>query len=254
MTEFEQLATIEPKASQTEEFRKLAEYLLRNWIISAIDSKFEIFEVEFLLQTKSDIHPDPNIDASPLQFTFGNWYVPNGGIDITFGCEEYAASIYIRSLRDIESGKMIVGPQRCFDALFQNAGSVINPKPVARLLKVDPLSEFELWNVPRANLSFGEHSKNLPNQLKFIFKPYRFIRSDIQDFPEKYTALLYSEKIKNESLKLKQESGIYQKYLKAFSQGRNLNEIEQIWRISSRNMRLAALLGYMKENQPQDLV
>lgn len=254
MTEFETLATIEPKASLTTDFRNLAEYLFRNWVISTIDSKFEIVETEFLLQSKSDLHKDPNVDASPLQFKFGNWYVPNGGIDITFGCNEYAAAIYIRSLRDIASGKMIIGPQRCFDALFQNAGSVIDPKPVARLLKVEAKDNFDIWNVPRANIPFNEHSVELDSQLKFVFKPYRFIRSDAEDLAEKYTALLYSEKISNELLHLKFEKGIYQKHLTAYEKGKEFRDLDDVWRISSRNMRLASLMGYMSVHQPQDLL
>lgn len=205
MDDFKRLGNITPKASLTEEFRNLAEYVFRNWIIETIDSKFEIFEAEFLLSTKSDVHPDPNIDGSPLQFELGNWYIPNGGIDITFGCDDYAAAIFIRSIKDISSGKIIVGPQKCFDALFQNAGNVLDPKPVARLLKIETKSEFEIWSVPRANIPFNEHSDELNNQIAFVFKPYRFIRSDAEEFAEKYTALLYSEKIKNERLPLKFE-------------------------------------------------
>jgi len=245
MTEFERLATIEPQPTLTHDFRKLAEYLFKNWYIESIDSKFEIFEAEFLLQTKSEVHNDPNIDASDLQCQFGNWYIPNGGIDITFGCENYAASIFLRALKDMNTGEMIIGPQRCFESLFRNGGKVIDPNPPARLLKTGHLQEVELWNVPRVNLPIGENSADQARQLKYLFRPYRFVRTDMEDFPDKYMAMLYFEKIKKEELRIKREEKIYQKYLDAYDTGYYADKLDTGWRISSRSLRLAALLGFV---------
>lgn len=254
MHEFEKLARIEPKPCLTEDFKSFAHYVFQNWYIETIDSSFEFCEAEFLLQTQSDIHNDPNIDNSIHQRKTGNWYVPDGGIDITFGCDDYAASIFIRSLKDRNSGEMIIGPKRCFNALFRNAGSVIEPDPAARMVKKGNPDIILLRNVPRVHLPAEERSSNLKNRLKFLFRPYRFIRMDMTDFPEKYLAMLYTEKIQKLDIDLILESKIYKKYLDAYDKGYYAIDIANVWKITSRSHRMAALMGYLNRKQPNDLL
>lgn len=253
MNEFERLSQIKPKPSLTNDFRILAEYVFRNWSIETVDSSFEIYEAEFLLQTQSDIHKDPNIDNSFLQKKFGNWYIPNGGIDITFGCDDYAASIFIRSLKDRKTGEMIIGPQRCFTTLFRNAGNIITPNPQPKFIKKDQPEDIELRNVPRVQIPAEERSSNLENRLKYLFRPYRFIRMDMIDFPEKYLAMLYTDKVEQREMDLKLEPKIYNKYLDAYDIGHYANTLDTVWEITSRNHRMAALMGYMNRTQPADL-
>tara|TARA_B110000046_G_scaffold175882_1_gene200943 strand:+ start:16 stop:780 length:765 start_codon:yes stop_codon:yes gene_type:complete len=254
MKEFEKLARIEPKAHLTEYFRAFAEYVYRNWYIQTIDSSFEIYETEFLLQTQSDIHNDPNIDDSINQRQLANWWITEGGINITFGCEDYAASIFIRSLKDRNTGEMIIGPQRCFNALFRNAGNVITPNPQPRFFKKDQPEEIELRNVPRAQLPAEERSSNRANRLKYLFRPYRFIRMDMDDFPEKYLAMLYTDKIAKLDIDLKLENKIYNKYLDSYDKGYYAIDLDVVWNVSSRSHRMAVLMGYLHRNQEADVV
>ena len=148
---------------------------------------------------------------------------------------------------------MIIGPQRCFSALFRNAGNIINPNAPARLIKKDKTEDIELRNVPRVQLQAEERSSSRANRLKYLFRPYRFIRMDMIDFPEKYIAMLYTDKVAKQDIDLNLEGKIYNKYLDAYDKGYYAIDLDAVWRITSRSQRMAALMGYIHRNQEKDM-
>jgi len=255
LEELRSLASIEPKPNLTEAFKPFAEEVFSNWLIKTTDGIYELIEAEFLLQTINDVHPDPNIDNSNEQKTFGNWYLPDGGIDITFGCPDYAAAIFIRGLRNIETKEIVVGPQRSFRRLFQNAGHIINSRVNAQFLPRSEKQEMKpLWNVPRVNLSIEERYHDREHRLSYLFRPYRFISKDLTDFPDKYLANLYLEKIAGITPPFCLEGKIYSKYLDAFDKGFYADDTSRLWDISSRSMRIAAFMGFQYQTAPSSVV
>ena len=257
-SEFEKLrglAQIKPEPNLTAAFKPFAEEVFSNWLIKTNTDIYEIIEAEFLLQTINDVHRDPNIDASMLQKRFGHWYIPDGGIDITFGCPEYAAAIYIRGLRNISTKELIIGPKRSYRTLFQDAGHIVNSHANPQFLpKKDRGETKSLWNIPRVNLSVEERHDDREYRLNYLFRPYRFITKDVIDFPDKYLANLYLEKITCVKPPFKVECKIYNKYLDAFDKGIYAGDRSRLWQLSSRSMRLAGLMGYQHQNLPNTVI
>ncbi|GAB5539163.1 MAG: hypothetical protein Salg2KO_12660 [Salibacteraceae bacterium] len=250
---FEEVVAIQPAKSLSEQFLEIAKVLYGGWEICTEDRNYEIIEAEFLLCTKDETHPDPNIDKSPLQYTTGNWYIPHGKIDITIGCESYAAAVFIRSVRDLKTGEDTVGPNRSFEKLFQNAGNIQTGQSQVVFQPLDSFKRINVFAVPRVSVQFEERSTNKENRMKFLFRPYRIIRSDMLDFPDKYLSQLYLEKAHNSSHHIELSSSIYAKYLKHFDMGRKAYHLDEIWRVSSKSLRTAAVLGYVYENHRSDL-
>lgn len=237
----------------TSQFQELAEHLYSEWVIQCNEHQYQIIEAEFLLKSKSTIHNDPNIDAAAAQYMMAQWYIPEAGVDITFGTPEYAAAVFIRGIRDIQSGDEIVGPLKVFQTLFQHLGSAFAPRINAQLVPHPSPKPEAIFNVPRVNLMIKEGDERFEHQLKYLFRPYRFINRATKEFPDKYLAALYCDKIHGTQPSASIQPSIYHKYLNAYAQGCQWG-IDKIWRISSRSHRTAALLGYTHTHQPEDLV
>lgn len=250
---FAEVVALDPGKSNTEQFMEIAKILFGGWEIVTSLGNYEIVEAEFLLCTKNEVHQDPNISCDPLQYTTGNWYLPEGVIDITIGCESYAAAIFIRSIRDLNTGEDISGPQRSFQRLFQNAGSIHTGQPQVVFQPLDAFKKIDLFCIPRVSLQFEERSTNSKSRLKYLFRPYRVLRKDMVDFPDKYLAQLYLEKAHSSSHHLTLSSTIYDKYLKHFEIGRRASGLSELWKLSSKSLRSAAIMGYVYQNQRLDL-
>lgn len=251
MERFAELTALTDESTMTAQFRKIAERFCTDWVIEKDRNRFEILESEFLCNFTNGIHQDPFIDESPLQFKMGRWYISDGGIDITFGTDAYSAAAFIRSVKNLTTGEVIMGPNRVFKVLFQDAGHIQNGGiPIRFLERQDPV-KIDICAVPRVSLNIEYSSSNLENRMAFAFKPYRFVRHDMDDFSEKYLANLYLDKVEGKDIGFNREGKIYDKYLNHFDKGVNATHIDQVWNISSRSLRMATLLGYMYKRHPE---
>lgn len=250
LKKFAELMSLKPQASMTAVFVEKAKTLFSEWVIDLNGVKYEFVEVEVLLCTKDDTHPDPNIDRADHQYTIGNWYIPEGGVDITFGTPDFAAAIYLRVIKNLETGEQIVGPGACFKELFQNAGPIHGIWPLPKLEERENPIEVELLTLPRIGLSLDERLDNLDQRLRFVFRPYRIARTDSETTLDKYMAALYQNKVQLKPQANKLSSLVYSKYEKYYSIGYDSDSIEELWRISSRSHRMAALLGYLHKHHP----
>jgi 3-methyladenine DNA glycosylase Mpg len=113
----------------TNEFiTNMSRLLLQNYIICVNNSKFQICEIEFYINSES--HPDTYTHGDVLQKNYGKIYFHrmNGksykggtfkGMDLTFGNKDMYFGILIRSMYDIDNKKMICGPCNCVDAILE---------------------------------------------------------------------------------------------------------------------------------------
>ena len=249
MDRFVEITALQDESSMTGQFSRIANEFSSNWIIEKEDEQFEILESEYLCSFLNGKHTDPFIDGSPFQHKKGIWYISDGGVDITFGTEAYSAALFIRAIKNVKTGEHILGPNRVFMTLFQNTGHIqYGCAQIKFLRRPDPI-QVQLIAVPRVSLNIEYSSKNLDERLKYVFRPYRFVRSDIEDFPEKYLSYLYLEKVEKSNLEFNREGKIYDKYLIHFDKGMNAHHIDQVWNVSSRSLRMATLLGYMHKRQ-----
>ena len=85
------------------EFRRMAEILFNEYLISANDHKYDIVEIEFYYNSTE--HPDLFIyKGTTKNLITGNWFFHDSGIDLTFGDAEKQSrgGILIRALKKYE--------------------------------------------------------------------------------------------------------------------------------------------------------
>ncbi|GAB4383303.1 MAG: hypothetical protein Kow0075_15410 [Salibacteraceae bacterium] len=255
MTDLKHLLTPAIGPHMANEFKRMGNELLQNWQIEKEGECYAILEAEFLLKTSNDVHCDPFVDDAPTQHKFGRWYFGQGGADITFGSTDYAGAILIRSVRCINnSNGDVIGPMRVFRLLFEDGGSVTGECTGVKLVKRGtPEDDVEVMAVPRVYLSVDFDAENT-TKLKYVFKPYRLIRTDISDIAEKYLAALYLSYVSGVDANLVDNQNIYQKYAHFYKMGQNASAITDIWNVSSRMHRMAMLMGYLHSKHPDYLV
>jgi hypothetical protein len=249
LLELKKILTVSPSVDMTVAFEAISNELFSNWIIDSGDGLFELFEIEFDFKTQDSVHSDPFVEDAKVQHEMAHWYLSSVGINLTFGTEQFAASILIRSVRSIESGNYYLGPQRCFKVLMEDAGPIETGKSGLKLVERNPVSGIEMYAIPRVLLPIEFGSQNLSERLKFGFKPYRYVRADTKDYREKYLAVLFLNKVTGRKVVLKEEGKIYTKYVQFYEKGLECNNIDLVWNVSSRMHRMSMMLGFLQRQQ-----
>lgn len=96
-------------------FKEIADLLMNKCVISKGSINYEILEIEFYLFTPN--HQD--IITYPRNTKAGQWFFHQSGVDLTFECNtEHFGGILIRGLRNVETGQLTLGPQKCVDLLW----------------------------------------------------------------------------------------------------------------------------------------
>lgn len=239
------LKEFEISADMSNVFETMARDLMEGYVINSFAGTFEFMELEFYLTTHNEIHHDPFTSCSKPQKKFGHWFLNKSGADLTFGCDGYCASIMIRSVQDVATGQLYMGPWRVFELLFEDAGSAEKRELSTRIIPRGKSRSVNIISVPRVYPPVERDSKDIDSRIDFAFRPYRFVRTDIADYPEKYVAYLYLDKFVGKRPEIKEDSKIYQKYMQFFDKGFAAESLEQIWNISSRMHRMAMLMGYV---------
>ncbi|MEZ4722708.1 MAG: hypothetical protein R2813_12605 [Flavobacteriales bacterium] len=226
-------------------FETIARDLMEGYVITSFAGTFEFMELEFYLTTHDQTHHDPFTSCSKPQKKFGHWFLNKSGVDLTFGSPGYCASIMIRSVQDIETGQLYMGPWRVFELLFEDAGSAEKNELRTRIVPRTKSQKKGIISVPRVYPPVERDSKDIDARINFAFRPYRYVRTDIADYPEKYVAYLYLDKFLGKRPDIKEDSKIYHKYVQFFDRGVLAESLEQIWNVSSRMHRMAMLMGYV---------
>lgn len=113
----DKLGTI-PTADFKGYFEDIAKLLMNNCVISKLGINYEIVEVEFYLFTPD--HQD--VITYPRELSAGQWFFHQSGVDLTFESNtEHCGGILIRGLRNIETGQLTLGPQKCVDLLWDKS-------------------------------------------------------------------------------------------------------------------------------------
>lgn len=149
-------------------FQRIANDLLNNWVLKVEDALFRIAEIEFYY--KSENHIDSYIHGHELQRQKGKWYFHGSGIDITFGNEKSFGGILIRAMVNIQSNEYFYGPLVCVQELFRNFPAIFNTGINFGLIpaKNGQLSFEKLIQAPRVGLK-------PENNLEMWNKYYRFL-------------------------------------------------------------------------------
>jgi len=109
-------------------FQRIANDLLNNWVLKVEDALYRITEIEFYY--KSENHIDTYIHGHELQRQKGKWYFHGSGIDITFGDDKAHGGILIRAICKVNEGteKYCYGPLNCILEIFSNLSNIYKPE------------------------------------------------------------------------------------------------------------------------------
>jgi hypothetical protein len=154
-----------------EDFQRIANDLLNNWILKVENALYRIAEIEFYYSGNS--HRDPYIHGNKLQKQTGKWYFHGSGIDITFGNDAAFGGILIRALANIQSNEYIYGPLVCVQELFKNFPTVFNSEINFGLIpaKENQIVKEKLIRAPRVGLNPQKDPEMWDKLYRFLVMP-----------------------------------------------------------------------------------
>lgn len=107
-----------PNTGFTTYFEDIAKLIMNNCIIKKGNDKYEIVEIEFYIFTPE--HQD--VITYPREAAAGQWFFHQSGVDLTFESnDKHFGGILIRGIRNIDTGKLSLGPQKCVDLLWDKS-------------------------------------------------------------------------------------------------------------------------------------
>lgn len=116
-----------PTTNFKDYFDDIAKLLMNNCVIKKCNYnknckyetvEYEIVEVEFYLFTPE--HQD--VITYPRKLPAGQWFFHPSGVDLTFESnDKHFGGILIRGIRNIETGILTLGPQKCVDLLWDKS-------------------------------------------------------------------------------------------------------------------------------------
>jgi len=113
--------TLKPESVQ-EDMKNIASDLMNNWALRVGETKYQICEIEFYYNQGQE-HHDPYLHGHDLQNKYGRWYFHGSGLDFTIGTPQYAASILIRAILNLQTNEYTYGPLMIVSELFNAMGS-----------------------------------------------------------------------------------------------------------------------------------
>jgi hypothetical protein len=163
------------KENPTTDFRRIAEHLMNECVLSVGSNNYRFTSLEFYYFDE-ELHPDVYSHKHPNQKTSGQWYFHGSGLDITFGSDKVFGGILIRGIRNLEKMEFINGPIKCVQELFSNLGSVNSVEKISFCIQellfdkaLPSIKEEEIYSGRR----FGLNEK-IDIQGKFYNGQYRF--------------------------------------------------------------------------------
>ena len=156
-----------------EDFQRIANDLLNNWILKVEDALYRITEIEFYYRDEARKHDDSYIHGHQLQRQKGKWYFHGSGIDITFGNEKSFGGILIRAMVNIQSNEYFNGPLVCVQELFRNFPAIFNTEINFGLIpaKNDQLNSEKLIRASRVRLNPDKNPEMWNKYYRFLIMP-----------------------------------------------------------------------------------
>ena len=218
-------------------FQKIAETLMKSYVIKKGKKSYAIVEIEFYLYTPS--HQD--FITYPRDTKAGRWFFHQSGVDLTFKSkdieyhkEKYKKETYklknfpifggilIRGIYDIQNDEYIFGPQRCVSVLWDNFDAFEPLGEQYPIIEKETLSTtYHLYQCPRHINIQGEVNRetkikewikrlDLDNNSeiditeyknKFFDAPYRFFNLLNNEEPWNYSKIPAKIRPKKEETK-----------------------------------------------------
>lgn len=98
-------------------FDRIADLIMNHCVIRKDSAEYEIVEIEFYLF--ADSHKD--LITYPRNVEAGRWFFHPSGVDITFSSNDGKfGGILLRGMRRVSDDKLILGPLKCVDELWDN--------------------------------------------------------------------------------------------------------------------------------------
>lgn len=156
-----------------EDFQRIANDLLNEWVLKVEDSLYRITEIEFYYKDDCKEHDDSYIHGHLLQRQIGKWYFHGSGIDITFGNDGAYGGILIRAISNIQSKEYIYGPLVCVQELFKNFPTIFNREINFGLIPAEEnlFEKEKLIRAPRVGLNPQKDPEMCGRFYRFLVMP-----------------------------------------------------------------------------------
>ena len=161
------------ESSIENDFVRIANELLNNWVLKVGDSLYRFAEIEFYYKDDLQKHDDSYIHGHSLQKEKGKWYFHGSGIDVTFGNDKAFGGILIRAMIKIESNDYFYDPLVCVQELFRNFPSIFNTEIKFGLVssKNNQVVEEKIIRAPRVGLNPSKNPEMYNKQYRFLIMP-----------------------------------------------------------------------------------
>lgn len=103
---FKESLQIKNPANPLEDFERIADLLLNQYVLKVGEKSYRICSIEFYY--KQAQHLDKAAHAHQRQLSCGEWYFHGSGLDITFGNESEFGGILIQSIKELEGDKQFM--------------------------------------------------------------------------------------------------------------------------------------------------
>jgi hypothetical protein len=180
-----------------EQFKIIADNLINKTLLVAGKDRYQIKEIEFYYFNSVN-HPDIFAHCDERQKEFGRWYFHRTGsgyrsgtfkgLDIVFGCSDYYGGILIRSIQNVDTNNLIVGPSCCVDSILNSTGyqevkdlatsfdcTIWNKTNVLYLTSNDKQCNDRIYRSIRVGLSLKKYVKITEHVIKYLVAPYRYL-------------------------------------------------------------------------------
>lgn len=156
-----------------DDFQRIANDLLNNWVLKVEDALYRITEIEFYY--KGETHDDSYIHGHKLQQQKGKWYFHGSGIDVTFGDGNAYGGILIRAICKINKGEEMYcyGPLNCVQELFGNFPTIFNTEINFGFIQVneDQIVKEKVIRAPRVGLNSTKNPEMWNKYYRFLVMP-----------------------------------------------------------------------------------
>lgn len=161
---------ITPK-KEKEDFSRIADELMNNYILTVCNAEYRIAEIEFYLHSNS--HPDHYVHKHELQKKYAAWFFHGSGMDITFGNGKDYGGILIRAIYNINNDEYIYGPLNTVRELFINFTNIYKSPIAFGLIHADQgkLDYKKPIAAPRVNLNPATDKDYYKALYRFLILP-----------------------------------------------------------------------------------
>jgi len=144
-------------------FPHIAEFFMKNYGIESRGRRYLLNEIEFYYY--NSLYDDLRIGSSKTRITYernaqaGWWFIHDYGVDLTFKSDAkngYGGGILIRSIEEDTTGKVVTGPKKCLNELWDEVVDAFCPTaPNPQIVRINE-REIEL-NEPDTRITVDKY-------------------------------------------------------------------------------------------------